>query len=138
MQLYRPLPIESRTMATDGDTPTPARKETFGDFALGPRNGRYGRGDVQCMTAAGGILHKEFHSVAFTRNGGTREMVQLWINLPAEHKNAEPSYQTLLDRDIPAVTEALAAGGNEARRVFAAVMGMKKIDVNAIKAARRG
>ena len=34
--------------------------------------------------------------------------------------------------------EALAAGGNEAKRAFDAMMGMKKIDVAAIKAARRG
>jgi predicted 3-demethylubiquinone-9 3-methyltransferase (glyoxalase superfamily) len=36
------------------------------------------------------------------------------------------------------LTEALAAGGEEARRAFEAMMGMKKIDVAAIKAARRG
>jgi predicted 3-demethylubiquinone-9 3-methyltransferase (glyoxalase superfamily) len=37
-----------------------------------------------------------------------------------------------------ALTEALAAGGHEAKRAFDAMMGMKKIDVAAIKAARRG
>jgi predicted 3-demethylubiquinone-9 3-methyltransferase (glyoxalase superfamily) len=36
------------------------------------------------------------------------------------------------------LTEALAAGGDEAKRAFDAMMGMKKIDVAAIKAARRG
>jgi predicted 3-demethylubiquinone-9 3-methyltransferase (glyoxalase superfamily) len=36
------------------------------------------------------------------------------------------------------LTEALAAGGGEAKRAFEAMMGMKKIDVAAIKAARRG
>jgi predicted 3-demethylubiquinone-9 3-methyltransferase (glyoxalase superfamily) len=36
------------------------------------------------------------------------------------------------------LTEALAAGGNEAKRAFAAMMEMKKIDVAAIEAARRG
>src|SRR6187431_1290697 len=34
------------------------------------------------------------------------------------------------------LTEALAAGGDEAKRAFDAMMGMKKIDVAAIKAAR--
>jgi len=29
--------------------------------------------------------------------------VQLWVNLPAKHKNAEPGYQTLLAKDIPSV-----------------------------------
>ena len=36
------------------------------------------------------------------------------------------------------LTDALAAGGDEARRAFAAMMEMKKIDVAAIEAARRG
>jgi predicted 3-demethylubiquinone-9 3-methyltransferase (glyoxalase superfamily) len=36
------------------------------------------------------------------------------------------------------LTEALAAGGAEAKRAFDAMMGMKKIDVAAIKAARHG
>jgi redox-sensitive bicupin YhaK (pirin superfamily) len=67
-------------------------------------------GDVQWMTAAGGILHKEFHSEAFTRQGGPFEMVQLWVNLPAKDKNAPPSYQTLLNRDIPSVELAGNAG----------------------------
>src|SRR5687767_3640371 len=36
------------------------------------------------------------------------------------------------------LTEAMAAGGAEAKRAFDAMMTMKKIDVAAIKAARRG
>jgi predicted 3-demethylubiquinone-9 3-methyltransferase (glyoxalase superfamily) len=36
------------------------------------------------------------------------------------------------------LTEAMAAGGGEAKRAFAAMMTMKKIDVAAIEAARRG
>ncbi|MGD9743041.1 MAG: pirin family protein [Dongiaceae bacterium] len=67
------------------------------------KGGIIGPGDVQWMTAAGGILHEEFHSQAFTRKGGTLEMVQLWVNLPAKSKNGDPGYQTLLDREIPAV-----------------------------------
>jgi quercetin 2,3-dioxygenase len=65
------------------------------------------------MTAAGGIIHEEFHSADFTREGGTLEMVQLWVNLPAKDKMAPPNYQTLLDGDIPAV--ALPDGAGTAR-----------------------
>jgi predicted 3-demethylubiquinone-9 3-methyltransferase (glyoxalase superfamily) len=36
------------------------------------------------------------------------------------------------------LTEAMAAGGAEAKRAFAAMMTMRKIDVAAIEAARRG
>ena len=37
-----------------------------------------------------------------------------------------------------ALTDALSAGGDEAKRAFTAMMTMKKIDVEAINAARRG
>lgn len=72
--------------------------------------GRIGPGDVQWMTAAAGVLHEEFHSRDFTRQGGTLEMVQLWVNLPAKDKNAPPAYQTLLDAEIPQVALPGAAG----------------------------
>ncbi len=65
--------------------------------------GLIGAGDVQWMTAAGGIVHEEFHSPAFTRQGGVMEMVQLWVNLPARDKMGPAGYQTLLDADIPSV-----------------------------------
>ena len=72
--------------------------------------GTIGPGDVQWMTAASGILHEEFHSEAFTRNGGTLEMAQLWVNLPRKDKAADPGYQTLLNADIPSVDLADGAG----------------------------
>ncbi|EPJ2808662.1 pirin family protein [Pseudomonas putida] len=66
--------------------------------------GLIGPGDVQWMTAANGIIHEEFHSPAFAHSGGTLEMVQLWVNLPARDKRAAAGYQTLLASDIPVVT----------------------------------
>ena len=72
--------------------------------------GLIGPGDVQWMTAASGILHEEFHSPAFTRDGGALEMAQLWVNLPAIHKMSAPRYQTILNSNIPRVTLADGAG----------------------------
>jgi redox-sensitive bicupin YhaK (pirin superfamily) len=72
--------------------------------------GRIGPGDVQWMTAASGILHQEFHSHEFTRTGGTLEMVQLWVNLPAKDKMSEARYQTVLNQDIPMVLLPEEAG----------------------------
>ena len=72
--------------------------------------GHIGPGDVQWMTAASGILHEEFHSEGFTKNGGAMEMVQLWVNLPAKDKLAAPGYQTLLNADIPSVPLENGAG----------------------------
>ena len=65
--------------------------------------GLIGPGDVQWMTAANGIIHEEFHSPGFARSGGTLEMVQLWVNLPARDKRAAAGYQTLLAGEIPVV-----------------------------------
>lgn len=65
------------------------------------KGGVIGPGDVQWMTAAGGILHEEFHSHGFTRSGGPFRMIQLWVNLPAKDKMSTPGYQTITDSDIP-------------------------------------
>src|SRR6185312_9828691 len=65
--------------------------------------GLIGPGDVQWMTAGGGILHEEFHSPAFARTGGPFRMVQLWVNLPAASKMTPPRYQAILDAEIPSV-----------------------------------
>ncbi len=72
--------------------------------------GVIGPGDVQWMTAGAGILHEEFHSPAFTERGGTIEMVQLWVNLPAKFKMTKPGYQGLLDAQIPSVALPDGAG----------------------------
>lgn len=74
------------------------------------QGGVIGPGDVQWMTAGAGILHEEFHSPAFTKSGGTLEMVQLWVNLPAEHKMTRPGYQAILNKDIPTVSLPNQAG----------------------------
>lgn len=66
--------------------------------------GLIGEGDVQWMTAGGGIVHEEFHSQQFTEQGGLLDMVQLWVNLPASAKDTPATYQTLLNKDIPRVS----------------------------------
>jgi redox-sensitive bicupin YhaK (pirin superfamily) len=82
--------------------------------------GRIGPGDVQWMTAASGILHEEFHSERFTREGGVMSMMQLWVNLPARNKMEKPRYQTLLDKEIPRVA---LDGGAGTLRVIAGEYG---------------
>lgn len=58
-------------------------------------------GDVQWMTAAGGILHKEYHEEEFSKKGGTFQMVQLWVNLPAKDKMSTPKYQDIKQANMP-------------------------------------
>jgi redox-sensitive bicupin YhaK (pirin superfamily) len=62
--------------------------------------GIIGQGDVQWMTAGSGVLHKEYHEVEFSKQGGYFQMVQLWVNLPAAHKMTTPKYQALINKDI--------------------------------------
>ena len=66
--------------------------------------GKIGPGDVQWMTAAGGILHEKYHSADFSCTGGTLEMVQLWVNLPAKDKMSGPRCQKILNRNIVQVS----------------------------------
>jgi redox-sensitive bicupin YhaK (pirin superfamily) len=53
-------------------------------------------GDVQWMTAGGGVLHKEYHERNFDKKGGAFEMIQLWINLPKKYKMIPAKYQSIL------------------------------------------
>ena len=61
------------------------------------------QGDVQWMTAASGVLHKEYHAEEFYKQGGIFQMVQLWVNLPAKDKMSAPKYQAIEHKDIPTV-----------------------------------
>lgn len=61
-------------------------------------------GDVQWMTAAKGILHKEFHEKEWSKKGGDFQMVQLWVNLPAIYKKSDPKYQNLRNADMQKVS----------------------------------
>jgi redox-sensitive bicupin YhaK (pirin superfamily) len=93
--------FETVTIVYQGEV---AHRDSVGNSGL------IGPGDVQWMTAASGILHEEFHSPAFTSQGGALEMAQLWVNLPAKDKMSAPRYQTILNADIPRVELEGGAG----------------------------
>lgn len=83
--------------------------------------GTIGPGDVQWMTAASGLIHEEYHSPEFARSGGAFEMVQLWVNLPAQDKMTPPGYQGITAAQIPEV--ALADGAGRARIIAGSHLG---------------
>jgi redox-sensitive bicupin YhaK (pirin superfamily) len=60
-------------------------------------------GDVQWMTAGSGIVHDEFQSESFSKEGGILEMVQLWVNLPKKYKMTAPKYQSIKNENIPII-----------------------------------
>lgn len=86
--------FETVTIVYKGEV---AHKDSAGN------GGVIGPGDVQWMTAGAGILHEEFHSPEFTKAGGVLEMVQLWVNLPANSKMTKPGYQGIASKQIPRI-----------------------------------
>lgn len=65
--------------------------------------GVIGEGDVQWMTAASGVLHKEFHETEWAKEGGIFQMVQLWVNLPKKDKMSNPKYQAIKNSEMTKV-----------------------------------
>jgi len=63
-------------------------------------SGVIGEGDIQWMTAASGILHKEYHEKEYAKKGGLFQMVQLWVNLPAKDKMSKPKYQGITNEQM--------------------------------------
>lgn len=83
--------FETVTIAYKGKV---AHHDSYGN------SGVIGEGDVQWMTAASGVLHKEYHESGFSKQGGDFHMVQLWVNLPAKNKMSQPKYQTITKDQI--------------------------------------
>ncbi len=85
--------------------------------------GNIGPGDVQWMTAGSGLVHEEMHGKDFARSGGEFEMIQLWVNLPKQHKMTKPKYQGLRDAEIPRVE--LGGGAGQLRVIAGEFAGRK-------------
>ncbi|HEX5471997.1 MAG TPA: pirin family protein [Lacipirellulaceae bacterium] len=85
--------------------------------------GRIGPGGVQWMTAASGLVHEEFHGREFTKFGGTLEMIQLWVNLPAKDRSGPPHYQSIVIAEIPEVS--LPEGAGRARVIAGSLDGVR-------------
>jgi redox-sensitive bicupin YhaK (pirin superfamily) len=79
-------------------------------------------GDVQWMTAASGVVHEEMHEREFARNGGTFEMIQLWVNLPKSVKMSKPRYQGITKEQIPS---ADLGNGSYARVIAGELHGVR-------------
>lgn len=87
--------------------------------------GVIGEGDLQWMTAGGGILHKEYHEEKFNRDGGEFHMAQIWVNLPRKDKMTAPKYQAIVDNEIPRYE--LPGGAGEVKVVAGSFGGVKGI-----------
>jgi len=66
------------------------------------------KGGVQWMNSGKGIIHSERPSELLSKTGGVFEIIQFWVNTPAEHKFNPPDYQPL---DINQIPEIIYDGG---------------------------
>jgi redox-sensitive bicupin YhaK (pirin superfamily) len=80
-------------------------------------SGSIGPGDIQWMTAGGGIMHEEMPQVRPEGIDG----FQLWVNLPARLKMTQPRYQGILAAEIP---EVEVEGGSRVRVITGRVNGV--------------
>jgi hypothetical protein len=62
---------------------------------------RFGRGDVQWLTAGNGIVHSEMFPLLKSREPNPLELFQIWLNLPKRSKLAQPYFTMLWAEDIP-------------------------------------
>lgn len=100
---------------------------------------------IPCVGLNGGPAFKQSEAFSFQIATDTQEETDRYWDAIVQNGGQESACGWCKDRwgvswqITPRVlTEALAAGGAEARRAFEAMMTMRKIDVAAIEAARRG
>jgi len=71
---------------------------------------RFGDGDVQWLTAGGGIQHAEMFPLLREDRDNPSEFFQIWLNLPAADKMVDPYFTMLWGEDVPTVTVTDDAG----------------------------
>ncbi len=84
---------------------------------------RYGNGDVQWLTAGKGVNHAEMFPLLDREAPNPVELFQIWLNLPAASKLAEPHFTMFWGRDVPKLTERDEAGRATAITVIAGRLG---------------
>lgn len=62
---------------------------------------RFGHGDVQWLTAGKGIVHAEMFPLVHSDHRNPLELFQIWLNLPAADKMAEPHFSMFWSRQVP-------------------------------------
>lgn len=84
---------------------------------------RFGRGDVQWLTAGKGVVHSEMFPLLDPQNPNPLELFQIWLNLPAAGKMADPHFTMFWSQDIPRLSVADGAGRTTEVAVIAGRLG---------------
>ena len=96
------------------ETVTIARRGTIDHSDSLGATARFGKGDVQWMTAGGGIVHSEMFPLLSRDERNPVELFQIWLNLPAEDKLVPPHFSMLWADTIPTL-ETVDASGRRSR-----------------------
>lgn len=83
---------------------------------------RFGRGDVQWLTAGRGVVHSEMFPLVDRDGPNPLELFQIWLNLPGRDKLVDPHFTMLWAEDIPEVRIADPAGATTAVTVIAGAL----------------
>jgi redox-sensitive bicupin YhaK (pirin superfamily) len=83
---------------------------------------RFGPGDVQWLTAGKGIVHCEMFPLRQTESANPAELFQIWLNLPARKKMAEPHFTMLWADSVPLLELADANGRKTTIQVVAGTL----------------
>ena len=84
---------------------------------------RFGRGDVQWMTAGNGVVHSEMFPLIESERGNPTELFQIWLNLPAVDKFVDPYFTMQWDENVPRVSVTDDAGRTATVTVIAGSFG---------------
>ena len=84
---------------------------------------RFGRGDVQWLTAGEGIVHSEMFPLLDASAPNPVELFQIWLNLPSEDKLVPPHFTMLWSHDIPRSEHVDAHGRRTEVTVIAGQLG---------------
>jgi redox-sensitive bicupin YhaK (pirin superfamily) len=83
------------------ETVTLARRGTIDHHDSLGAAARFGRGDVQWMTAGRGVVHSEMFPLVDRSGPNPTELFQIWLNLPRADKLVEPHFAMLWSDAIP-------------------------------------
>ncbi|MCU1357016.1 MAG: pirin family protein [Acidimicrobiales bacterium] len=87
---------------------------------------RFGRGDVQWLTAGGGVVHSEMFPLVNRDGDNDLQLFQIWLNLPASDKLVDPYFTMLWAEDIPRIESVDDAGRRTEITVIAGALGDAK------------